>query len=95
MKIEEWMSLGKPSEVCLFPRWLSHAYPIPCFQWVKTMPFLPPMTGNGNPISPINMLITGGWCVYGIVSPLFLISQISGRFGIGTTDLNPCLTVNV
>ena len=26
----------------------------------KTMPFLPPMTGNGKFIPPINMVMTGG-----------------------------------
>ena len=36
---------------------------------VETMPFLPPMTGNGLYIPPINMVMTGGWCVYGIVLP--------------------------
>ena len=35
---------------------------------VKTMPCLPPMTGNGLYLPPIKMVMTGGWC-YGIVLP--------------------------
>ena len=29
----------------------------------KTMPFLPPMTGNGKFMPPIKMLMTGGWVI--------------------------------
>ena len=41
-----------------------------CFIWRcpfffvgKTMPFLPPMTGNGKFIAPIKMVMSGGWFI--------------------------------
>ena len=33
------------------------------------MPFLPPMTGNGEHTTYVYMAMTGEWCVYGIVLP--------------------------